>query len=292
MNNGRSYRRVWISRGASGKVETARDPKRRARTAAQRDSAARARGRRREGGAMRERDVQIFPLSSPECVGHGHPRASAPAAAQVIFIAGILTGISLTIAGSVLRHAPSRTLSPSPSSSSGGAEGGGGGGRDKAVLVYIGCLVGLVCALLLAVQCCVRRNVKRRKRALRMSMAAAAAGRRGLAHAHAHAHAHASAGTLPHPHAHAHAHPHAHAPPPGAQQGPVHLAHGGDIPLQELQYQPLLVRLVQQQATAASSSSSGNQRLAAAAAAAAGPAPAHYHRPGHAAPAAYRMEKI
>jgi len=66
---------------------------------------------------------------------------------QVIFIAGILTGVSLTIAGGVLR-----------SQSRGG---------DLLVLVYIGFMIAMVCTLLLAVQCCVRRNVKRRKRALR-----------------------------------------------------------------------------------------------------------------------------
>lgn len=65
----------------------------------------------------------------------------------MLFIAGILTGISLTIAGSVLR----------------GQKRGG----DLLVLVYIGCLTAMVCTLLLSVQCCVRRNVKRRKRARR-----------------------------------------------------------------------------------------------------------------------------
>lgn len=64
---------------------------------------------------------------------------------QVVFIAGILTGVSLMIAGSVLR----------------GQKRGG----DLMVLVYIGCLTVLVCTLLLSVQCCVRRDVKRRKRA-------------------------------------------------------------------------------------------------------------------------------
>ncbi|XP_075230854.1 uncharacterized protein LOC142329859 isoform X2 [Lycorma delicatula] len=61
---------------------------------------------------------------------------------QVLFIAGILTGISLTIAGSVLK----------------GKRGG-----DLMVLVYIGVLTALVCTLLLSVQCC----VKRRQRAAR-----------------------------------------------------------------------------------------------------------------------------
>lgn len=64
---------------------------------------------------------------------------------QMVFIAGILTGVSLMIAGSVLR----------------GQKRGG----DLMVLVYIGCLTVLVCTLLLSVQCCVRRDVKRRKRA-------------------------------------------------------------------------------------------------------------------------------
>uniref|UniRef100_A0A1B6JHS5 Uncharacterized protein n=1 Tax=Homalodisca liturata TaxID=320908 RepID=A0A1B6JHS5_9HEMI len=64
---------------------------------------------------------------------------------QVLFIAGILTGVSLTVAGSVLR----------------GQKRGG----DLMVLVYIGCLTAMVCTLLLSVQCCVRRNVQRRKRA-------------------------------------------------------------------------------------------------------------------------------
>uniref|UniRef100_A0A1B6DR75 Uncharacterized protein n=1 Tax=Clastoptera arizonana TaxID=38151 RepID=A0A1B6DR75_9HEMI len=66
---------------------------------------------------------------------------------QVLFIAGILTGISLTIAGSVLK----------------GQKRGG----DLLVLVYIGCLTAMVCTVLLSVQCCVSRNVKRRKRARR-----------------------------------------------------------------------------------------------------------------------------
>jgi len=59
----------------------------------------------------------------------------------------MLTGVSLIIAGAVLR-----------SQSRGG---------DQLVLVYIGIMIAMVCTLLLSVQCCVRRNVKRRKRALR-----------------------------------------------------------------------------------------------------------------------------
>jgi hypothetical protein len=58
----------------------------------------------------------------------------------------MLTGVSLIIAGAVLR-----------SQSRGG----------DLVLVYIGVMIAMVCTLLLSVQCCVRRNVKRRKRALR-----------------------------------------------------------------------------------------------------------------------------
>lgn len=42
------------------------------------------------------------------------------------------------------------------------------------VLVYIGCLIAMVCTLLLSVQCCVRRNVERRKRARRARIARAA----------------------------------------------------------------------------------------------------------------------
>lgn len=71
---------------------------------------------------------------------------------KVAFIAGILTGVSLTIAGSVLR----------------GKRGG-----DLLVLVYIGCLTTMVCALLLSVQCCVGRNVERRKRARRAPLGVA-----------------------------------------------------------------------------------------------------------------------
>lgn len=40
---------------------------------------------------------------------------------------------------------------------------------DLMVLIYIGVLLTLVCILLLSVHCCVRRNVKERKRALRMN---------------------------------------------------------------------------------------------------------------------------
>lgn len=41
---------------------------------------------------------------------------------------------------------------------------------DLVVLMYIGVLLVLVCILLLSVHCCVRRNVKERKRALRLSL--------------------------------------------------------------------------------------------------------------------------
>lgn len=61
-----------------------------------------------------------------------------------------MTGIALTIAGSVL-HGNQK-------------EG------DLVVLMYIGVLLVLVCILLLSVHCCVRRNVKERKRALRLSL--------------------------------------------------------------------------------------------------------------------------
>lgn len=63
---------------------------------------------------------------------------------QIIFVVGILTGISLCIAGSVLRRSNR--------------------GGDLGVLVYIGCLASAVCALLLGVQCCVRRDLRHRKR--------------------------------------------------------------------------------------------------------------------------------
>ncbi|XP_059047152.1 uncharacterized protein LOC131842592 [Achroia grisella] len=62
---------------------------------------------------------------------------------QVIFVVGILTGISLCIAGIVLRRTNRN--------------------GDLGVLVYIGCLSSCVCAVLLGVQCCVRREIKQRK---------------------------------------------------------------------------------------------------------------------------------
>ncbi|KAM3961025.1 uncharacterized protein ACR2FA_004798 [Aphomia sociella] len=62
---------------------------------------------------------------------------------QVIFVVGILTGISLCIAGIVLRRTNRN--------------------GDLGVLVYIGCLSSCVCAVLLGVQCCVRREIRQRK---------------------------------------------------------------------------------------------------------------------------------
>lgn len=67
---------------------------------------------------------------------------------QIIFVVGILTGISLCIAGGVLRRSNR--------------------GGDLGVLVYIGCLSSLVCLLLLSIQCCVRRNNKKRNKLMRL----------------------------------------------------------------------------------------------------------------------------
>lgn len=128
---------------------------------------------------------------------------------QVLFIAGILTGISLTIAGSVLR----------------GQKRGG----DLMVLVYIGCLIAMVCTLLLSVQCCVRRNVKRRKRARRARIARAGepiplqdlGGGGGGGDVHHDGH---GFGLVGHPQP---------VPPPGVRSAQ--------------QYEPLLRRLVEQQ---------------------------------------------
>ncbi|XP_046988631.1 uncharacterized protein LOC124594312 [Schistocerca americana] len=178
--------------------------------------------------AASDRDRPTTPASSPGSAGlHGGSAALDGCGGhcvafenfcyyclQVVFVLGVLCGVSLTIAGSVLRQGP-------------GQGGVSHRGRDLVVLVYIGCLLALVCAVLLAVQCCVRRNVKRRKRALRERRA------RNQPHA---AVAAASA-----------------APPPFTDLS------GDAVPLQELppapapapaaisQYQPLLVRLVQQQ---------------------------------------------
>nr|CAD7578059.1 unnamed protein product [Timema californicum] len=109
-------------------------------------------------GAASDRERPVTPASSPAGSGAGGAVAGCGGhcvafenfcyyCLQMVFVAGILTGVSLTIAGSVLR----------------GQKRGG----DLMVLVYIGCLVAMVCTLLLSVHCCVRRNVKRRKRALR-----------------------------------------------------------------------------------------------------------------------------
>ncbi|CAH0667215.1 unnamed protein product [Chilo suppressalis] len=62
---------------------------------------------------------------------------------QVIFVVGILTGISLSIAGIVLRRTNRN--------------------GDLGVLVYIGCLSSCVCGVLLGVQCCVHREIRQRK---------------------------------------------------------------------------------------------------------------------------------
>lgn len=64
---------------------------------------------------------------------------------------GILIGVSLCIAGTVLRRTKS---------------------RDLQVLVYIGAMSAMVCALLLIVQCRVRRSLRNRKRAVRMTRTA------------------------------------------------------------------------------------------------------------------------
>ncbi|KOB74360.1 Uncharacterized protein OBRU01_09252 [Operophtera brumata] len=62
---------------------------------------------------------------------------------QVVFVVGVLTGISLCIAGIVLRRSNRN--------------------GDLGVLVYIGCLASCVCGVLLGVQCCVRRELRQRK---------------------------------------------------------------------------------------------------------------------------------
>ncbi|XP_046988630.1 uncharacterized protein LOC124594311 [Schistocerca americana] len=112
--------------------------------------------------AASDRDRPTTPASSPGSAGlHGGTAALDGCGGhcvafenfcyyclQVVFVLGVLCGVSLTIAGSVLRQGP-------------GQGGVSHRGRDLVVLVYIGCLLALVCAVLLAVQCCVRRNVKR-----------------------------------------------------------------------------------------------------------------------------------
>ncbi|XP_022916341.2 uncharacterized protein [Onthophagus taurus] len=61
---------------------------------------------------------------------------------QVAFVMGILIGVSLSIAGSVLRKSAARNLQ---------------------VLIYIGSLCAMVCLLLLCIQCRSKRSSKRRK---------------------------------------------------------------------------------------------------------------------------------
>ncbi|KAF5293505.1 hypothetical protein FQA39_LY02990 [Lamprigera yunnana] len=65
---------------------------------------------------------------------------------QVAFTMGILIGTSLSIAGAVLRKSAARNLQ---------------------VLVYIGALLSMVSALLLAIQCSARYNLQKRKKALK-----------------------------------------------------------------------------------------------------------------------------
>ncbi|XP_044758477.1 uncharacterized protein LOC123316464 [Coccinella septempunctata] len=64
---------------------------------------------------------------------------------QLVFTMGILIGVSLCIAGTVLRKSAAKNLQ---------------------VLVYIGALVSMVSALLLCIQCNARKNAKNRKKAL------------------------------------------------------------------------------------------------------------------------------
>lgn len=64
---------------------------------------------------------------------------------QLVFTMGVLIGVSLCIAGTVLRKSAARNLQ---------------------VLVYIGAMVSLVSALLLCIQCNARKNAKNRKKAL------------------------------------------------------------------------------------------------------------------------------
>ncbi|KAF6200199.1 hypothetical protein GE061_006501 [Apolygus lucorum] len=63
---------------------------------------------------------------------------------QVLFVAGILTGICLVVAGSALK-------------------GRGRRGPDLSVLTYIGAMVSLVSGLLLAIQCCSRPRPRPRR---------------------------------------------------------------------------------------------------------------------------------
>lgn len=64
-----------------------------------------------------------------------------------MFTMGILIGISLCIAGIVLRKSAARNLQ---------------------VLVYIGVLLAGVCAFLLGIQCNARRSANKRKKAVQM----------------------------------------------------------------------------------------------------------------------------
>lgn len=64
---------------------------------------------------------------------------------------GILIGISLCIAGTILRRTKS---------------------RDLQVLMYIGVMSAMVCTLLLTVQCRVRKALRKRKRAIRIACTA------------------------------------------------------------------------------------------------------------------------
>lgn len=70
---------------------------------------------------------------------------------QVVFIIGILLGVSLVLAAYWL-HNQRR-------------------GGDQLVLVYIGVLMAMVCTLLLSIQCSVEREVKRKKRSRRATAA-------------------------------------------------------------------------------------------------------------------------
>ncbi|XP_069684871.1 uncharacterized protein [Periplaneta americana] len=189
--------------------------------------------------AASDRDRPVTPASSPGggsggavdgCGGHCVAFENfCYYCLQVIFIAGILTGVSLTIAGGVLR-----------SQSRGG---------DLLVLVYIGCMIAMVCTLLLSVQCCVRRNVKRRKRALRAA--------RELRNAVASGSSAAAMNRRSNPQAHADMIPLQDLTGGGGVK--VISGQQRPLPLQQQQpqqqYQPLLIRLVQQQ-----SSTMDNQR--------------------------------
>lgn len=64
---------------------------------------------------------------------------------------GILIGVSLVIAGTILRRTKA---------------------RDLQVLVYIGAMSAMVCTLLLTVQCRVRRGLRKRKRTIRIACTA------------------------------------------------------------------------------------------------------------------------